>query len=238
MNRLLIIGLVLLIGGILVGEVSYNFLGNIPLTVAGLICMIVGAMSVQIPTFATKKRQLRALVEGGYTGVEKLLAEKNIVTQGIYMPPNEGASLVFVSTGDAEEAAADVKSFKGAVQADMEGRGVVIPAPGSIVVNSVLQNKSSSVNELLVSVLVKNLGGVASITAEVKGGNVKVTLDKPWRIKNHPKCEAFLGSVSVSVAGSALAAWFKSPIVYLGEKTSGSVTIAHFKVMRLRPGRV
>jgi len=240
LNRLLVVGVALLVGGAAVAEFSYYMLVNVPFTLGALVCMIIGAIVIQIPAFATRKRRLRAMVEGSYTGVEKLLDEKAVESQGVYLPPNDGVSLVYVAIGEPNEIeiADEVNSLKGAVEADLEGRGLVFPAPGSLVVKDVLKGGDRDVGELLRLVVVEALGAAESINVEVNGDSVTLSLGGPWQVKGHPRCETSLGSLSVSVAGSALSAWFNSPVAFMGEEASGSGLVAHFSVIRYSMGGV
>ena len=234
MNKILAVGIFFLVSGAALSEVAYYVWGNMSLCIVGLVCMIFGAIVIQIPTFATRKRRLRALVEGGYNGVEKLLTAKNLKTPAIYLPPNGGASLVYVGSNTTVDSAADVESIKGAVDADLNGRGVVFPAPGSVSVNMASNVEANSLEDLLSMVLVKELGAAESVRSDVRGDDVEVVLVKPWRVKKHSLCESSLGSVSVSVVGSSLSAWFKSPVAYVSETISGDKTVAHFIVIKYR----
>ena len=230
------VGIALLVGGVAVAEVSYYLLVNVPLTLGGIVCMITGAIIIQIPTFATKKRRLRAIVEGSYTGIGKLLEEKTVESRAVYLPPNEGVSLIYVTMKKSSETdiAAEVNSLKGAVEADLEGRGLVFPAPGSLAVKDALKGEFKDVGQLLRLVVVTELGSAESLSVEVKGDDVFLLLAMPWRVKSNPRWEASLGSLPVSVAGSALSAWFKSPVEFMGEEASGSGVTAHFSVIKYR----
>ncbi|MGD0804775.1 MAG: hypothetical protein ABSA11_11975 [Candidatus Bathyarchaeia archaeon] len=233
MNRLLMIGVALLVGGVAVAEVSYYRLYNVLFTIIGLVCMIVGAIIIQIPTFATGKRRLRAMVEGSYTGVEKLLKEKGVESRAIYLPPNEEVSLVYVAIGaEQNNLNIEVSSLKEAVEADLEGRGLVFPAPGYVAVKTTMKGSERDVRELLRSVVVDALGAAESIIVKVNGESVILELKLLWQVKNRPRCLASMGSLPVSVAGSALSAWFKSPVAFEGEKVSGSGVVARFRIIK------
>jgi hypothetical protein len=236
LNRLLMVGIALLVGGATVAEISYYTLVNIPLTLIGLICMIIGAIVIQVPTFATRKRRLRAVVEGSYTGVEKLLHEKDVVSHAIYLPPNEGVSLVYVTVGKVSDAdvAAEVGSLKEAVKADLEGRGLMFPAPGSLAVKDALKGGERDVGEMVRVVVIEVLGAANSVNVEVKGDDVILELAEPWRVKGHLRCKASMGSLPVSVAGSVLSAWFNSPVAFVNEESSGSDMVARFSIIRYR----
>jgi len=223
-----------MLGGAAVAEYSYYVLFSVPLTIGCLVCMIIGAAIFQIPTFATNKRRQRAIVEGGYTGVEKLLKEKMATSRAIYLPPNEGVFLVYVPVGNETETMEKVKSLKEAVEADLKGNGLIFPAPGSVVIKEASKSGEKDVYELLRMVLVDSLGAIESVSITARQEDITLIMTKPWRLKDRPLCEASLGSPPVSVAGSILSASYKSLVALEGENDSDSGLEAHFKIIKNR----
>lgn len=214
------LGLVLTVLGIPFAAYAYYVLLNVPLTVLGLACVILGATMFLIPSSPVPPQTVRAMVEASCVNVEALLEEMDAREKGVYLPPRDdrGWAYVPLSGNPGLDNAWEVLDAPVRVVTDAGGEpGLMVFPPGSEVVRLSMLGEEVGLEEALSYVLVDFLEGAESVKATHAGGDIVLKIQGSRLETDFPRYRSVLGSLPVSLAGSVLAAITGRPVKLLEE---------------------
>lgn len=234
MEKLSILGLVLLCFGIPLSAFSFFVFLNTGLTAFGLACVILGGTMVLTPWSPVPEPSVKGMMEGSCLNIEALLEEFDAVEKAIYLPPSENKVYSYVSLS-SNPGDLDLKKIISAprrVITDSGGHpGLFIFSPGGELVRKSGIEPDMGLEAALSLILVDFVELVDSVEFSEENGKIEVRLRNPQLDTEFPTYKKILGSIPTSVAGCVIAFSLDLPIKFTGERREGNEIIAKFKVV-------
>jgi hypothetical protein len=227
-------GLALAFFGAILTFFAYFIALNIPLTALGLACMILGLSIALTPSSPIPKLAVKAMLEGSCLNLEALLEEFNVEGKAVYMPPRDDRVFAFIplSSNPTQVEFEEINKAPLRVLTSAEGKlGLIVFPPGSEVIRLAGIAEGLAIEEALNLALVEFLEGADSVKAMAKDDRIIVEIANPKVSSDLPRVKRSLGSLTISIAGCALAKSLGRPIAFLEEAIEEGKVKAEFKVI-------